>query len=243
MQIERGQRLAQESLVKVREAKTELIAKLRKQQQRLIRLHAEEGDDVSPDAFRAERARMAGEIAEAEQSLAETETRLKLEHEDLCAALKLAGDIQAVYEAADERTRRGYNQAFFKRIKIRARWDDEERQTVVEVVGVELTEPYALLLAEKTVEDALAWVEAIKGGEKPGDARKRPFGALSEPDISIYEQMAEREGFEPSNEVSPVTRFPVAPVQPLRHLSSAWPSCPAGAATPFSDPAVGWAAA
>jgi site-specific DNA recombinase len=31
--------------------------------------------------------------------------------------------------------------------------------------------------------------------------------------------MAEREGFEPSNEVSPVTRFPVAPVQPLRHLS------------------------
>src|ERR1019366_10327068 len=29
----------------------------------------------------------------------------------------------------------------------------------------------------------------------------------------------EREGFEPSNEVTPVTRFPVAPVQPLRHLS------------------------
>jgi hypothetical protein len=31
----------------------------------------------------------------------------------------------------------------------------------------------------------------------------------------------EREGFEPSSEVSPATRFPVAPVQPLRHLSSA----------------------
>ena len=31
--------------------------------------------------------------------------------------------------------------------------------------------------------------------------------------------MTEREGFEPSNEVTPVTRFPVAPVQPLRHLS------------------------
>jgi hypothetical protein len=30
----------------------------------------------------------------------------------------------------------------------------------------------------------------------------------------------EREGFEPSNEVSPVTRFPVAPVQPLWHLSN-----------------------
>jgi hypothetical protein len=31
--------------------------------------------------------------------------------------------------------------------------------------------------------------------------------------------LTEREGFEPSNEVTPVTRFPVAPVQPLRHLS------------------------
>ena len=36
---------------------------------------------------------------------------------------------------------------------------------------------------------------------------------------SIFLKLAEREGFEPSNEVSPVTRFPVAPVQPLRHLS------------------------
>jgi hypothetical protein len=35
--------------------------------------------------------------------------------------------------------------------------------------------------------------------------------------------MTEREGFEPSNEVTPVTRFPVAPVQPLRHLSRGRP--------------------
>lgn len=77
--------VAQESLIKVRETKTELIAKLREQQQRLIRLHAEEGDNVSPDAFRAERVRMAGEIKEAEKSLAETQTRLRLEHDDLCA--------------------------------------------------------------------------------------------------------------------------------------------------------------
>ncbi len=76
-------------------AKVELIAKLKEQQQRLIRLHAEEGDNVSPDAFRAERARMAGEIKEAEKSLAETETRFKLE-EDLCAALDLAGNVQAI---------------------------------------------------------------------------------------------------------------------------------------------------
>src|SRR5450759_701274 len=47
-------------------------------------------------------------------------------------------------------------------------------------------------------------------------------------------QMAEREGFEPSNEVTPVTRFPVAPVQPLRHLSLARDACaaPEGYDTP-----------
>jgi site-specific DNA recombinase len=211
--------VAQESLVKVREAKTELIGKLREQQQRLIRLHAEEGDDVSPDAFRAERTRMAGEILEAEKSLAETETRLKLEHEDLCAALELAGNIQAVYRAADEQTKRGYNQAFFKRIRIRARWDDEKRQTVAEVVGVELTDPYALLLAEQTVEDALAWVEAIQARPKAPEARKRPVGALPEPDISIYVQMAERAGFEPAMEFDPHTRLAGECLQPLGHLS------------------------
>jgi hypothetical protein len=82
---------------------------------------------------------MAGEIKEAEKSLAETVTRLKLEHEDLCAALDLAGNVQAIYEAADEQKRRGYNQAIFKRIKIRARWDDQLGRTAVEVAGVELT--------------------------------------------------------------------------------------------------------
>jgi site-specific DNA recombinase len=217
--------VAQESKLKVREAKTELITKLKEQQQRLIRLHTEEGDDVSPDAFRAERARMKAEIKEAEKSLAETETRLKLEHEDLCAALDLVGNVQAVYEAADEQTRRGYNQAFFKRINIKARWDDEKGQMVVEVAGVELTEPYAELLADETTEKALAWVEAIKTGRKPQDARKRPSGALSG-DVSIFVKLAEREGFEPSNEVNP--RYAIssrahstalAPLQGLRCAS------------------------
>src|ERR1017187_6139808 len=40
-------------------------------------------------------------------------------------------------------------------------------------------------------------------------------------DLASGRHPAEREGFEPSDEVSPVTRFPVAPVQPLRHLSGA----------------------
>jgi hypothetical protein len=111
---------------------------------------------------------------------------------------------------ADERTRRGYNQAFFTRIKIRARWDDRAGRTAVEVVGVELTEPYAVLLADQTTEEALAWVEAIRAGERPQKAGKHLQGpseraskALSGDDISIYEVLAEGSGFGPGR---PATR-------------------------------------
>lgn len=58
--------VSQEALHQVQGAKATLIAKLHDQQRRLIWLHAEEGDAISPDAFREERARMAAEIAAAE---------------------------------------------------------------------------------------------------------------------------------------------------------------------------------
>jgi hypothetical protein len=140
---------------------------------------------------------MKQEIAAAEASLAETEGRLEINESDLCRALELAEDIEGIYELADERTRRGYNQAFFTRIKIKARWDDEQGRTVVEVVGVELTEPYAVLLAEQTTEEALAWVEAVKAQERPEKGRKNPrradgaiSGVFPQTDISIYEVLA-----------------------------------------------------
>ena len=193
--------VSQESLAHVRKIKTELIAKLKAQQTRLLRLYAEEGEDASPDAFRSERARMQAEITEAEKSLAETETLLRINETDLYRALELAEDVATFYRATDDKTRRGYNQAFFKRIRIKAHWDDEEGRTLVEVAGVELTDPYALLLAEETTNEALAWVEAIKAGRKPQNTKKRPGGALSGDHISIYMQMAEGEGFEPSSEV------------------------------------------
>lgn len=69
--------VSQDSLLYVRATKTQLIASLKLQQQRPIRLHTEEGDDASPDAFRAEGARMQEEIAAAEASLAETQDRLE----------------------------------------------------------------------------------------------------------------------------------------------------------------------
>jgi site-specific DNA recombinase len=215
--------VSEQAVVQVREAKTALIAKLKAQQTRLIRLHAEEGDEVSPDAFRDERLRMATEIQAAEKSLAETELRLTIETQQLKMALELAQDVAHVYAQADDATKRSFNQAFFKKLYVTPEWDEGQGQTTARIASADLTPPYALLLADDLVPGVLAEVERITG--KPSQRQKRAPGSQSSSPkplfggCSYFDVMAEREGFEPSNEVSPVTRFPVAPVQPLRHLS------------------------
>jgi site-specific DNA recombinase len=209
--------VSQEAVVQVRQIKTGLIEKLTAEQRRLIRLHAEEGEDVSPDALRAERARMQQEIKAAQQSLAETEQRLTLDADMLRIALELAEDVAEVYASADAATKRGYNQAFFQKLYITPEWDEPTSQTMVRISRAELTEPYALLLADNLVSEATAGAELIrKAARKAESGSKEPLSLTA---CSIFVKMAEREGFEPSNEVAPVTRFPVAPVQPLRHLS------------------------
>ena len=116
--------ISQQTVVQVQQAKAELIGKLKAQQVRLIRLHAEEGDDISGDAFREERLRMQTEIVAAETSLAETEQRLQLDADMLRMALELAEDVAEVYAQADEQTKRGYNQAFFRKLYVTPEWDD-----------------------------------------------------------------------------------------------------------------------
>jgi hypothetical protein len=49
--------VSQQAIEKVRAAKTELIDRLEGKQIRLLRLHAEEGGEISPGAFRKERER------------------------------------------------------------------------------------------------------------------------------------------------------------------------------------------
>jgi site-specific DNA recombinase len=200
--------VAQESLEYVRTTQTELIARLETKQDALVEMRFGE-KSISAEVFRRKQARLDAEIAAAKQSRAETEGQLRLEQADLIMALELASDVATVYAEADDRTRRGYNQAFFTRIKIRARWDDEHHRPDVQVVGVELTEAYASLLAENTTAEAMAWVTAVQSLSAQ-NARKRPQErseplprAFSGGDLSIFVKLAEREGFEPSNEVDP----------------------------------------
>jgi site-specific DNA recombinase len=223
--------VAQESLEYVRATQTELIARLEGKQDALVEMRFGE-KSISAEVFKRKQAKLDAEIAAAKQSRAETEGRLKLEQDDLVMALELAGDVAKVYAEADERTRRGYNQAFFTRIKIKARWDDEQRRPHVEVAGVELTEPYAALLAENTTDEAMAWVRAVQATsaqnarKRPQEPSKRLPRAFSGGDLSIFVKLAEREGFEPSNEVDPryaiSNRARSAAPAPLQRTSTAY---------------------
>jgi site-specific DNA recombinase len=200
--------VSEQAVEQIRTAKTGLIAKLKAQQSRLLRLHLEEGDDVSPDAFRDERTRMQSEITAAEQSLAETEQRLTLETEHFKLALELAEDVAQVYAEAEDSTKRSLNQAFFTKLFVLPEWDNEQEQTAVLIAGAELTEPYALLLADSFAESLLAEAEAITAADAQHHAKEASESHIDIPKpltagCSYFDQMAEREGFEPSNEVNP----------------------------------------
>jgi site-specific DNA recombinase len=209
--------VSQQAVLRVKTVKTELIAKLKAQQTRLIRLHAEEGDDVSPDAFRDERGRMQQEIKAAEQSLAETEQRLTLDAETLRLALELAEDVARVYAEADDATKRGYNQAFFKKLYITPERDEDLDRTVVRVSRTELTEPYAALLAQSLVPELENELKLLRA--TPVNAESGSSEPLSGAEVSIFVKMAERAGFEPAMEFNPHTRLAGECLQPLGHLS------------------------
>ena len=191
--------VSQQAVVQVRDAKTALITKLQTQQQRLLRLHLE-GDEASPDAFRSERARLQDEIHAAEESLAETESRLQIETSELRMALELAEDVAAVYASADEATKRGYNQAFFQKIYVMPEWDYEDRRTIATVTGADLTEPYAALLASNLTAGVLAETAALTSGNSE-DGPEEPSSAGA--GVSYFVKMAEGEGFEPSMDSRP----------------------------------------
>jgi site-specific DNA recombinase len=216
--------VSQQAIAQVRTAKTELIAKLKAQQKRLLRLHAEEGDDISGDAFREERTRMHDEIVAAEQSLIETENRLTIETEHVKMALELAEDVTQVYAQADAPTKRSLNQAFFTKLYLLPEWDEDQEQTIVQVACAELTEPYALLLADDLVAGVTAEVEAITAKAAQQDTKRAPESQIASPKpaaagCSYFDQMAERAGFEPAMEFNPHTRLAGECLQPLGHLS------------------------
>jgi hypothetical protein len=83
---------------------------------------------ISPALFKRKLAELQAELDGAQESLAETELRLTTTGNNSNGLLELVEDVQAIYVAADEQTRRGYNQAFFKKLYVLAEWDDRQRR-------------------------------------------------------------------------------------------------------------------
>lgn len=102
-------------------------------------LHKHYADEVSDALYEEEQARIRAERAAAERSIRELATDNEELIANLSKALALTVRVQDAYEEATESTRRLLNQAFFARIEI-----SEEH-----VDDVELTEPYARLLAHE----------------------------------------------------------------------------------------------
>jgi hypothetical protein len=159
--------VSQATITKVKQAKTTLIAKLEARQDELVEMRFRE-KSISPALFKRKQAELQAELDAAQESLAETELRLTIDREQLELALELVEDVQAVYVAADQQIRRGYNQAFFEKVFALAESEEGQAETRVQIAGAELTEPYALLLTEGLFDQAEA--EAIETGRSGNEA-------------------------------------------------------------------------
>jgi site-specific DNA recombinase len=197
--------VSQDALRQVQQAKRQLIQSLETRQDALLEMRFAE-KSISPSLFKRKQDKLQAELDAAHESLTESNQRLRLDGQQLRMALELAGDVAEVYAGSSEQTKRGYNQAFFVKLFVRAEWDEDASQTHAWITHAELTPPYAALLAENFAEDVLAEAETIKA---QADAERAPESRSGSPKpvgggaVSYYELMAEREGFEPSNEVNP----------------------------------------
>jgi hypothetical protein len=111
--------VSQEAINEIRRAKTSPIAKLEARQDELLEMRFIE-KSILAALLKRKQVQLQSEIDAAHESLAETDERLTIDREQLELALELAEDVQAVYRQADEQTKRGCNQAFFKELYITA---------------------------------------------------------------------------------------------------------------------------
>jgi site-specific DNA recombinase len=186
---------------------TRKLRELKDQQLKLVQLHYQQA--VSIEVMQAEQRRIEAERSQAHRWSKAAVADVHEVMDALKIALALVDEGRLPYLAANEFARRLINQALYEQIIV-------ERP---EEANGRLTPLYAQLipLARDLGREPAA--SARQGPELAGDGAEDDKGPVFRGPCSYKDKMAEREGFEPSNEVSPVTRFPVAPVQPLRHLS------------------------
>jgi site-specific DNA recombinase len=183
------------------------LRELTSQQQKLVHLYYDQG--VSKKVMRAEQERIEAEQAQVERWQAAADSEIADVDQALYDALVLIDAGTAPYLSGNTTERRLINLAIYVMLVVS---DEGHVQAKPTAFYAQLV-PTARQLARAAAQDRC-------GSQSPGTRPKDDRSPVFRGHGSQNKQMAERGGFEPPNEVSPVTRFPVAPVQPLRHLSS-----------------------
>jgi site-specific DNA recombinase len=178
---------------------TRRLRELTGEQQKLLQLFYK--GKIAEEVLEAEQTRIETERTEARRWSAAAVREVNDVMQALNDALSLVNLGRLPYRTANTTERRLINQAIFRRLII----------TSADTAEAEATPLYALL-GELAGESRASEHKTRRSPQNDHDPDFRGRG-------SYIDNMAEREGFEPSNEVSPVTRFPVAPIQPLWHLS------------------------
>ena len=110
------------------------IQRLTNERQKLLQLHY--ADAMPLELFKQEQERITRGMNKARDQLADVSLEFETIEQNLTRALELARDCHAAYEAADENTRRLFNQAFFEKLTVH---DGGE-------VTHELAQPFKILL-------------------------------------------------------------------------------------------------
>jgi hypothetical protein len=180
--------------------------------------------------LRAEQARITAEQAQVEQWAQSARHQVDDVMTALDEALLLVDEHQRAYDLATESQRRLLNLAVFEHFTIHEEADEVIIEPQLEGFYEQLmncadtlrpTNGHAPESGRQTATAARPRPAALAA---PTGARNRPLRGANPSPIawgrgSHNEHLAEREGFEPSVDRKAHTRFPVVPVQPLRHLS------------------------
>ena len=140
---------------------TRRLGQLEGERKKLLDAHY--ADAIPLDLLKSEQDRLTAEIANAEGRLAEVEGDFQKAEANLARALTRAGDCAAAYREANDRLRRQFNMAFFKRLLL----SDEG-----EVTG-ELASPFDVILGEELRRATVSQAEHELGEAVDETLRKR----------------------------------------------------------------------
>jgi hypothetical protein len=170
---------------------TRRLGQLEGERKKLLDAHY--ADAIPLDLLKSEQDRLTREIANGEGRLADIASDLKAAETNLERAPTRAGDCAAAHHEANDRLRRQFNMAFFKRLLL----SDEG------AVTAEFAEPFDALLGEELRGAAISQAKHVnetlrqRARHELADNEQRPQEPVSAPAGAEPPALDERVGFSP----------------------------------------------